>query len=250
MAKLAVVWVLFCAFAASGVAALLRSSFTFGTFGVLAASFALAFYGIFHQKIDAFCQQGIGLAVKYLVWGGMAAFLALFIFVAVSGYSGGITGTENVIIVLGAGIKDEQVSDVLRQRLDTAFAEWKKNPEAVVVVSGGQGRGENIPEALAMQRYLAGRGIPESCILIEDKSSSTEENLVFSRSLLAEHGYSADAEIAVVTNAFHCYRAGQYAAKAGFSNITTVPAGINFLSVLPSYVREVFAVLDYWVFKR
>ena len=55
--------------------------------------------------------------------------------------------------------------------------------------------------------------------------------------------------IVYVTNAFHCYRAGEYARRAGFADPHALPAGISVLSVLPCYLREVLAVLYYWVFK-
>ena len=68
----------------------------------------------------------------------------------------------------------------LARRLDAALAYLEENPKAYVVVSGGQGAGEDISEAEAMRRYLAARGIEESRILMEDKSMSTLENFLFS----------------------------------------------------------------------
>ena len=116
------------------------------------------------------------------------------------------------------------------------------------MVSGGQGPDEAIPEAEAMARYLASRGVPQENIIKEDKSESTEQNFEFSRVLLEQAGIGADASIAYVTNRFHIYRSGIFARKAGFTNARAVPASISFGTIAPSYLREVLAVCHVWVF--
>ena len=75
------------------------------------------------------------------------------------------------------------------------------------------------------------------------------QNLLFAKELLEERGIGADDPMAVVTNAFHCYRARCYARLVGFEQVRSIPASIGLNSVLPCYMREVFAVLYYWVFK-
>ena len=89
----------------------------------------------------------------------------------------------------------------------------ESNPEAICVVSGGQGPQEHISEAEAMRRYLNERGIADERIIPEPSSTSTEENLRFSAELLAEHGFNGS--IVVVTNEYHQYRADIYARRAG-----------------------------------
>lgn len=81
------------------------------------------------------------------------------------------------IIVLGAGIKGEQVTPLLASRIDQGIEILKKNPKALLIMSGGQGKGEDIPEGEAMARYAINKGIDESKIIIEDKSTNTKENL-------------------------------------------------------------------------
>ena len=102
---------------------------------------------------------------------------------------------------------------------------------------------------LAMARYLEAKGVPAEQIVVEQKSTSTEENLLFAKELLAQRGIGADEPMAVVTNAFHCYRARCYARLVGFEQVSSIPASIGLNSVMPCYMREVFAVLYYWVFK-
>ena len=125
---------------------------------------------------------------------------------------------------------------------------WIITADVLLVVSGGQGPDEAIPEAEAMARYLASRGVPQENIIKEDKSESTEQNFEFSRVLLEQAGIGADASIAYVTNRFHIYRSGIFARKAGFTNARAVPASISFGTIAPSYLREVLAVCHVWVF--
>ena len=166
-----------------------------------------------------------------------------------SGYSDTATKQEKAVIVLGAGLRGERVTDLLARRLDAAYDYHLENPNAVIVVTGGQGPGEDIPEARAMKAYLVEKGVPEKQILEEASSTSTEENFCFAREILEQHGLSQDEPVAYVTNAFHCYRAAKYAAAAGFTNVNAIPASIGFSSVFPCYMREVMAVLYYWVFR-
>lgn len=250
MIKMIIIWALALLFGINSVFVSIRTSFTFGTFLMWAVTAALFVYAIFHRQIDAFCKNGVGRVLKFIFLGMLLFFIGMFIFVAVSGYIQNAKGDEKAIIVLGAGLKGENVSDVLRRRLAAAKDAFDENPNAVIVVTGGQGPQEVIPEALAMQRWLLANGVPEDKIILEDKSTSTEENLLFARALLEDAGISANEPVAVVSNAFHCYRAGQYAKKLGFSNARTIPASMNMGSLLPSYMREVFAILYMWVFKH
>ena len=119
----------------------------------------------------------------------------------------------------------------------------------MVITSGGQGRDEWLPEGDAMRDYLIAKGLPADRVLAESGSTSTEENFAFSLTILREHGFDETTPIVYVSNAFHCYRAGKYAALAGFIKATALPAATPLRSVLPCYLREALALLYYWVFK-
>ncbi len=249
MIKLMIVWTLAALFTANSLLATLRANFGAGVWLLWAFSAMFIVYGLFHKPIDAFCRQGLGFVLKIVFICGLAVFTGLFVFVAVSGYTGGAKGDEKAIIVLGAGLRGETVTDVLASRLECAEALWRENQSAVVAVTGGQGPREDIPEAVAMKRWLVARGVPEAVILEETESESTEENLLFAGQLLAKAGIGKDAPVVVVTNAFHCYRAGQYARMLGYTQARTAPAGMRLSTVLPSYFREVLAILYLWVFR-
>lgn len=245
-----IIWILAVLFTLNSLLITIRTNFNAGTLLMWLASAALVGYGIFHKPIDAFCHQGPGRVLRLLFFIGLGIYAALFAFVAVSGYADQAKGDEEAIVVLGAGLRGEAVGDVLRRRLDKALQAWQQNPTALIVVTGGQGPDEDIPEALAMQRWLVARGVPEECILMEDKSTSTEENLLFAMQLLQQAGISKSAPVAVATNAFHCYRAGRYAERLGFADVRMLPASMNLSTLMPSYMREVLAILYMWMFRH
>lgn len=107
------------------------------------------------------------------------------------------------IIVLGAGIKGEQVPPLLASRIDQGIEILKKNPKALLIMSGGQGKGEDIPEGEAMARYAINKGIDESKIIIENKSTNTKENLLFSSKLMIKES----PRVGLVTTSYHVFRA-------------------------------------------
>ncbi len=136
------------------------------------------------------------------------------------------------VVVLGCQVRGETPSTMLAQRCDAALEVLEELPDALCVVSGGQGRGENISEAEAMRRYLVDKGVPNERILLEDRSASTEENIAFSTEILEERGID---RVIIATNEFHQYRAELYARKNGLT------AGHHSNSTPPHNL------LNYWV---
>ena len=100
-----------------------------------------------------------------------------------------------------------------------------------------------------MKDWLTEHKVPAEQILIEESSSSTEENFCFAAECLQKIGCDPTAPTAFVTNGFHCYRAGKYARKEGFLQARAVPAKLPLGQVLSSYLRESLAVAHYWIFK-
>lgn len=126
------------------------------------------------------------------------------------------------IIVLGAKVNGTVPSLALRCRIDRAYEYLRDNPSTVAIVSGGQGHGEDISEAEAMRRGLCERGIDESRIILEARSTSTEENLEFSYALIQD----TTASVGIVTNNFHVFRALSIA-KNSHSNAAASVCGVS-----------------------
>ncbi|MGC4017920.1 MAG: YdcF family protein [Muricomes sp.] len=143
------------------------------------------------------------------------------------------------IIVLGAQVRKTVITNSLKRRLDAALFYLKKNPHTQVIVSGGQGKGEDISEAAAMSEYLYLHGIDKRQIILEDTSTSTRENLKNSSKII---GNLAEP-VGIITNGFHMYRALQIGRKLGFMNIQGIAATSNPILQINYLMREFFAVI-------
>lgn len=143
------------------------------------------------------------------------------------------------LIILGCRVKGTEVSKSLKARLDAALAYIEGNENVTIIVSGGQGRGEEISEAQAMKEYLVAHGIAQTQILMEDKSADTSENIRFS----AEYIGNAAAKIGVVSNDFHLFRAKYLVWAQGFSNVCGIAAPTDRVLFLNYMIREYFGVL-------
>lgn len=153
------------------------------------------------------------------------------------------TNFDGTVIVLGCKVRGDQPSLMLKARLDAAVAFLDQNPESLCIVSGGQGKDEQYPEAVVMKRYLVEQGIDSSRIFEEANSKNTLENLQFSQLLIQEKGLSEN--IVVITNYFHRYRGQLYAEKAGLK-AQTVAGACRFDLEVCYWLREIPAVMKAW----
>lgn len=145
------------------------------------------------------------------LWLASIALSALFTFIIyvsnISSYQyKHINEDYKYILVLGAGIFNEQVPPMLANRLDQALNVYKLNPQSHFIVSGGKGEDEPISEALAMQRYLHQQGVPNNRIIMENQSTNTYENIKFTKRIISERE-TKSADIICVTSQFHIMRA-------------------------------------------
>lgn len=152
------------------------------------------------------------------------------------------------LVVLGAKVNGTVPSRSLRERLDAAYDYLTTHPDAVAIVSGGQGNGEHISEAQCMFDYLVNAGIEPYRVWMEDQATSTLENLKFSLDVIEEKAGERPAQIAIVSSEYHLYRAKMF---AGWLEIDgeMVPAKTEILPLRWNYfLREIFAVWYYSLF--
>ena len=155
-----------------------------------------------------------------------------------------------VIIVLGASTPGGQPSPTLAKRLDLALEIARTDPQALVVTSGGVDFSETVSEGEAMASYLRARGLESRRIVVEGQSSSTQENLVFSKRLLHNVGINADVPMLLVTSDFHTLRAERIARKAGWSNVSTAGALTPLYMRYNAWLREYFAWISGWLLRE
>lgn len=205
-------------------------------------------------KITAMCLCTV-------FWLCVAVFLTVEAVVFSAGRKAPATDAEYVI-VLGAQVRGEVPTLVLGARIRAAAEYLKEHPKAIAVASGGKGSGENISEAEAIRRGLVRLGISEERILLEDRSTSTTENLRFSAEVIQRYEQEksgAQEEIplcgtsgelirfvsknaVLVTNDFHVFRAVKLAKNLGYTNVTGLGATEFFAVTIQYYVREFFAI--------
>lgn len=141
------------------------------------------------------------------------------------------------VIVLGGKIYGDQPSRMLRYRLNAAADYLHEQPQAVCVVSGGQGPDESQSEASVMAAYLVNSGgIAPERIFLEDKSTNTRQNLQFSGQLLG-----GAQSVVIATDSFHQLRASIFAKAEGMT-AHGLPSPTPW-GLLPAYwVRDVLGV--------
>lgn len=215
------------------------TNFNSGIVIALGVSLAISFYGLFMDRLYKIKW------LNYTILLGFVTMLSIMLFIAVYGKYNNVSYKEDAVIVLGAGIRGENVTLTLAHRLDKAVEYMGKNPHAIIVVSGGQGSGEDIPEALAMERYLLKKGIPEEKIVKEQNSTSTYENCLFSKELLDKY-FNKPYKTVIITNDFHIYRAIQISKTVGLDS-THYGAKIEWYTVSVNYIRECAAVVKTWL---
>jgi uncharacterized SAM-binding protein YcdF (DUF218 family) len=160
-------------------------------------------------------------------------------------------GRSDFVIVLGAGLgPGGQVPPLLASRLDRGHSVWASlnrratGPGPLLIVSGGKGDDEQVPEAAAMAAYLAARGFPADHLLLEDRSRNTEENLLFSLAIMDQ--VQRGARCTIVTSDFHAFRTAMIARRLG---IRGQVAGARVAGYYrPSAMLREFAAvfLRYW----
>lgn len=146
------------------------------------------------------------------------------------------------VIVLGAGVTGDVPSKSLSERLNATQAYLEQYPNAVAILSGGQGDGEDISEALCMYRWLIVRGVAPERLRMEDQASNTEENIRCSLELIEREFGTRPQTAAIVSSSYHLARASLLAKEAGL-HILGVPASTdNPVYLCQMFLREIVGV--------
>ena len=154
------------------------------------------------------------------------------------GFSSRAPAGLDYLIVLGAQVREDGPSAVLKYRLDAAAQYLQENDSTVCIVTGGKGAAEPFPEGQGMKDYLVKAGIPEDRIIVEDKALNTVQNIQYSKALMS----SPDAPTAIVTNNFHVTRALALARGQGLTNVHAIAAPSDLLFLPNNMFREFFGL--------
>ena len=158
---------------------------------------------------------------------------------------------RDYLIVLGAAVHGDNPSLTLVRRMQGALDYLERYPGSIAILSGGKGPGENISEAQAMYDWLCAQGVDPARLIMEPKATSTEENLAFSFAIIRARGDEPQGRVAIVSSAYHLYRAKLMAKNMGVEDAAGVAAPWGFFFVMLNYfIREAFGVTHLWVFGR
>ena len=154
---------------------------------------------------------------------------------------------ERYIVVLGAEVNAGGPSMTVWERIDAASDYLIRYLETVAIVSGGQGSDEPISEAQCMFDALVARGISPERIWIEDRATSTWENLKFSLDIIQQRTGERPDRIAVVSSEFHLYRVGRQVYDRGLQ-VEGIPAKTTDpVRWLHYFIREIAGVWHYLI---
>lgn len=181
------------------------------------------------------------LALRRLIAGVVCLAVAVCVItqgLALSSFGSQGEDDLDCLIVLGAQVREDGPSIVLRNRLDAAIDYLEANPDTRCIVSGGQGPNEPLPEAHVMAEYLVEHGIDQTRITIEDESLNTVENI---RNSMAYIDPDND-RIGIVTNNFHVFRGVAIARKQGIAHVNGLAAYSSPWYLPNNLLRETFGI--------
>ena len=178
--------------------------------------------------IDVHNESGVWLYIEMAVENGVLVAVSYLEGILLATIILGIKAAKRVpafdkdyMLILGCQINaDGTLTNLLKGRADRAleFARMQEETtgkKLTFVPSGGQGSDEVISEAEAIRHYLAESGVPADRILVEDRSTNTEENIRNSAALIRETGGGQEAKITFATTNYHVFRAGILANRQG-----------------------------------
>ena len=150
---------------------------------------------------------------------------------------GSCTETPDVLLILGCRVRGDEPEEMLRMRAARAASFLQAHPATVAVCCGGIVHDDQTKsEAQAIREILLQNGIPDSRILLEDRSQTTYENFVNAAQLLKQHGIETD-NIAFLSSEFHLLRASLIGRLAGIK-AQTVAAPSPKEERAKNYLRE------------
>ncbi|MFR5602094.1 MAG: YdcF family protein [Lachnospiraceae bacterium] len=234
--------------------------------------FFAAFLGALACCLDYSRRNAVKLPLWLPVSAGTLCVTGLLVFVIVevlvfTGVTAAPPNSLDYVIVLGTKVNEKGISNSLKKRLDRAIEYTEQNPDTILVLSGGQGEDEPQTEARAMYEYLAYNGVPQKQMILEERSTSTVENMAYSKVAIDEdiHRKKTEAkkqydrgpiapgpymaaqdkpvQIGVLTNDFHVYRAKQIGRKWGMDGIYGIAAESDLIMFPHLCVRECLAIL-------
>ena len=192
--------------------------------------------------LPAICAVGWALRAVVVL---LALVIVFFSGKVISGSLINTSGQAAHAIVLGLALENGKPTGDLLARLDTAQAYLEKNPEAHLILTGGNADESGRTEAAVMRDILADRGVADERMILEDRAETTKDNFRNTLQILDPR-----SPIVLISSNYHMDRAVQTAKSAGFSEILRLPAPSSFLHYGANVMYEVILELNELTFKK
>lgn len=232
---------------ANGIALACGNAKNIGTYLTIALGVILILISIFRKLVKKLFIYPLFKLLSVLACIALVVGIISSVALCIYGNADTATYEEDYLIVLGCGLNGSTPSESLVKRLDKAIEYSSRNTDCKIIVTGGQGSGEDVSEAEAMYIYLVENGINPERIIREDASTSTTENFEFSNNITNVELKTKTSVF--ITNDFHIYRAHSLAKLQGLSP-NHLSASTPWHSVIPAYLRENLALVKMFVFKE
>ena len=150
------------------------------------------------------------------------------------------------VLILGCRVKEDgTLYPLIRSRVDKAYdfveaQEQAVGKKAIFLPSGGKGNDERLSESEAMARYLREHGVEDERIITETRSTTTWENMRYSKKIVEE--LSGDAKAAFSTSDYHVFRSGMLAQEVGW-DIPGMGSKTKWYFWANAFVREFLGLL-------
>lgn len=156
-------------------------------------------------------------------------------------------GHADVAVVLGNRVNaDSSLSPVLQGRVDKALLLYRQGRVQRIMVSGGMGKtGGNVPEGMAMKRYLVERGVPPA-VIIEDNDG--ENTYLTGRNFLAVNDSLHFSSAIVVSTFYHITRCKYIFRKLGYAHVHGASSDVFYANDLVGLLREFPALYKYMLY--
>jgi uncharacterized SAM-binding protein YcdF (DUF218 family) len=185
-------------------------------------------------------------AVQYVLIGFLLMALITGVVIWIGGK--GTKGEFAYLLVLGTKVNGEKPGNMLRDRINAAFAYLTAHPDVTAIVSGYRSGAGRISEAECMRRELIARGIAPERLISEENATSTKENLEFAMELIERKTGERPKVLGALSSEHHLCRAGLLAKRQGIETVR-IPAKTAKLSVLiPNFLREIPLIWYYIIF--
>ena len=132
-----------------------------------------------------------------------------------------------------------------RERINHGIWLYENGYVDYLVLTGGVGEGNEKSDAFVAKQYAVENGVPEQAILIEERSTITEENLEYAKAIMDEH--SLDTAI-IVSDPLHMKRAMLMASDYGIDACSSPTPTTMYRSAktqIPFLAREMFFYIGY-----